>query len=54
MEVNLEVENLGKMSGTTYISITNRIQEIEDRTLGVEDTLEKIDTTETIQNVKNS
>jgi predicted nucleic acid-binding Zn-ribbon protein len=35
MEVNLEMENLGKRSGITDISITNRIQEIEDRISGV-------------------
>ena len=30
MEANLEMENLGKRSGITDISITNRIQEIEE------------------------
>jgi esterase/lipase len=29
MEANLEIENLGKRSGITDVSITNRIQEIE-------------------------
>jgi prophage DNA circulation protein len=45
MEANLEVEILGKRSGITDVSITNRLQEIEKRTLGVEDTIDKIDTT---------
>ena len=45
MEANLEMENLGKRSGITDVSITNRIQEIEERISGVEDTIEEIDTT---------
>jgi hypothetical protein len=43
-ETNLEIENLGKKSGTVDASITNRIQEIEERILGAEDTIENIDT----------
>jgi hypothetical protein len=35
----MEVENLGKRSGITDMSINNRIQVIEERILGVEDTL---------------
>jgi predicted nucleic acid-binding Zn-ribbon protein len=31
-----EMENLGKRSGITGVSITNRIQEIEDRISAVE------------------
>ena len=38
------MENLGKRSGITDVSITNRIQEIEERFLGVVDTIEEIDT----------
>jgi hypothetical protein len=45
MEANLETENLGKRSGIRYVSITNRIQEIEERVSGVEDTTEETDTT---------
>ena len=37
MEANLEMENLRKRSGITDVSITNRIQEIEERISGVED-----------------
>jgi hypothetical protein len=44
MEATLEMENLGKRSGITDIIITNKIKEIEERTSGVEDTLEDIDT----------
>jgi hypothetical protein len=44
MEANLETENLGKESGITDVNITNRIQEIEERISGVEDTVEEIDT----------
>ena len=45
MEANLEMENLGKRSGITDVSITNRIQEIEERISGGEDMVEDIDTT---------
>ena len=44
-EENLEIEDLGKRSGFTDVSITNRIQKIEERNSGVEDTVEEIDTT---------
>ena len=36
MKANLEMENLGKKSGITDVSITNRIQEIEERRYGRE------------------
>jgi uncharacterized coiled-coil protein SlyX len=42
---NPELENLGKRSGVIDASITNRIQEIEERISEVEDTRENIDTT---------
>ena len=41
----MEMENLGKRSGITDVSFTNRTQEIEERILSVEDTVEEIDTT---------
>jgi hypothetical protein len=44
-ETTLELENLGKRSGVTGASITNRIQEIEERISGAEDTIENIETT---------
>jgi cell division protein FtsL len=44
MEATLEVENLGKRSGTIDARITNKIQEIEERISGVEDSIEDIDT----------
>jgi hypothetical protein len=37
--------NLGKRSGVIFSSIINRIQEIEERISGAEDTIENIDTT---------
>ena len=37
------MEKVGKQSGTTDVSITNRIQEMEERISGVEDTIEEID-----------
>jgi uncharacterized coiled-coil protein SlyX len=44
-ETTLERENLGKRSGIIDVSITKRIQEIEERISGVEDTIEDIGTT---------
>jgi uncharacterized coiled-coil protein SlyX len=44
-DTTLELENLGKRSGVRDASITNRIQEIEERISGAEDTIENIDTT---------
>jgi hypothetical protein len=41
----LEIENLGKRSGVRDASITNRIQEVEERISGTEDNIENIDTT---------
>ena len=38
------MENLGKRSGITDVSITNKLQEIEERISGVEDKVEEIDT----------
>ena len=43
MEVTLEMENLGKRTGTTDTSITNKIQEIEEELSGIEDTIEEMD-----------
>ena len=37
------MENLGKWTKTTETSITNRLQEIEERISGVEETIEEID-----------
>ena len=44
-ETTLEMENIGKRSGITDANITNRIQEIEERLSGTEDTIENNDTT---------
>jgi len=43
-ETTLEIENLGKKSGVIDTSITNRVQEIEERIPGAEDTIENTDT----------
>jgi uncharacterized coiled-coil protein SlyX len=51
-KTTLELENLGKRSGVIDASITNRIQEIEERISGAEDTIENIDTT-VKENAKN-
>ena len=42
-EAALEMDNLGKRSGVTDASITNRIQEVEERISGIEYTIENID-----------
>jgi uncharacterized coiled-coil DUF342 family protein len=44
-EATLEIEALGKKSGPIYESISNRIQEMEERTSGAEDSMENIRTT---------
>jgi hypothetical protein len=44
-ETTLEIENLGKKLGTIYASIINRIQEMEERISGAEDSIENMDTT---------
>ena len=44
-ETTLEIKSLGKRSGVIDASIINRIQEIEERISGAEDTIENIDTT---------
>ena len=41
----LEIEILGKKSGTIDASISNRIQEMEERISGAEDSIENIGTT---------
>ena len=41
----LEIETLGKKSGTIDVSITNRIQEMEERISGAEDSIGIKDTT---------
>ena len=49
----LEIENLRTRAGTTDVSITNRIQEMEGRISGVEDRIEEIDLP-VKENVKSS
>jgi hypothetical protein len=44
-KTTLEIENLGKKSGAIDGSITNRIQEIEERISGAEYSIENIGTT---------
>ena len=44
MEATLGMENIGKRSEITDVSITNKIQELEERISGVDDTLEDTDT----------
>ena len=44
-ETTLEVENLKKRSGVTDASISNRLQEMEERISGVKDNIENIDKT---------
>ena len=44
-EAMLEIETLGKKSGTTDASISNQIQQMEERISGAEDSIENIGTT---------
>jgi cell division protein FtsL len=44
-EAKLEIETLGKKSGTTEASISNSIQEMEERISDAEDSIENIGTT---------
>jgi hypothetical protein len=44
-ETTLEIETLGKKSGTIDASISNRIQEMEEWISGAEDSIERICTT---------
>ena len=44
-EATQEIETLGKKSGTIDASINNRIQEMEERISGGEDSIENIGTT---------
>ena len=41
----LEIETLGKKSGTIDVSISNQIQEMEERISGGEDSIKNIGTT---------
>jgi chromosome segregation ATPase len=44
-ETTLEIENLEKKSGTIDVNISNRIQDMEERISGAEDSIENMDTT---------
>jgi hypothetical protein len=43
IKANLEIRNLVKRAGITNVRIINRIHEMEERTSGIEDKVEKID-----------
>ena len=45
MKTTLEIQTLGKKYGTIDTSIRNRIQEMEERISGAEDSIENIGTT---------
>ena len=52
-ETTLEIDNLGKKSGTIDAIISNRIQEMEERISGAEDSIENMGTTiKEMQNAK--
>jgi predicted nucleic acid-binding Zn-ribbon protein len=55
-EATLEIETLGKKSGNIDVSISNRIQEMEERISSAEDSIENISTKnqKKMQNVKRS
>ena len=51
----LEIETLGKKSGTIDVSISNRMQEMEERISGAEDSRENMNTAiKEMQNAKRS
>ena len=52
-EERLDMENLGKRIGTADTSITNRIQEIDERISDTEDIAEKINSLIKEQNKSN-
>jgi hypothetical protein len=41
----MEIEILGKKSGTIDVSISNRMQEMEERISGAEDSIDNMDST---------
>ena len=51
-----KMENLSQQTGTTDASITNRIQEMEEKISGVENMVEEIDSSveENVESKKNS
>jgi ppGpp synthetase/RelA/SpoT-type nucleotidyltranferase len=54
-EATLEIKTLGKKSGTIDGSISNRIQEMEERISGAEDSIENIGKqSKKMQNAKRS
>ena len=54
-ETTLEIKTLGKKSGTIDVSISNRIQEMEERISGAEDSIENIaQQSKKMQNAKRS
>jgi hypothetical protein len=54
-ETTLEIEILGKKSGTIDMSISNRIQEMEERISGAEDSIGNMDKiSKKMQNAKIS
>jgi predicted nucleic acid-binding Zn-ribbon protein len=54
-EGKMEIESLGKKSGTIDASISKRIQEMEERISSAEDSIENISKTiKTMQNAKRS
>jgi hypothetical protein len=53
-EITLEIKILGKKSGTTDLSISNRIQEMGERISGAEDSIGNMDTTKKMQKTKRT
>jgi hypothetical protein len=44
-ETTMEIETLGKISGTIDVSISNRIEKMDERISGAEDSVGNMDTT---------
>lgn len=51
-EQNLEMKNLGTLTGTSEASLINGKQKIEERTSGIEDTVENMDSSKKVLNTK--
>ena len=53
-ETNLDIETLGKKSEKIDVSISHRIQEMEERIFGAEDFIENIEKKKKMKNAKRS
>ena len=50
IEGNLEMKNWGSWTRDSEASLSNRIQEVEEKTSGIEDKMEEIETSQKVLN----